>query len=72
MKSDLVHSIVQMDGNILKQLVTEVKETVATDVDMPGARKSSFGRLKLWDMRRRSRFAGYGLKQPRITTGIGY
>jgi hypothetical protein len=61
-----------MESDLLKQLVTEVKETVATDVEMPGARKSSFGRLKLWDMRRRSRFAGIGLKQPRITTGIGY
>ena len=32
MKSDVMHSRVQMEAAILEQLVTEVKETVATEV----------------------------------------
>ncbi len=72
MKSDLVHSIVQMEPAILKNLVNEVKETVATDVVLPGARKSSFGALKLWDLRRNRRYVAHTRKQPRIITGFGY
>ena len=73
MKSDLMHRRVQMEPTILKNLVAEVKETVATDVDMPGERKSTFGILKLWDMRRNRRYAAHNTrKQPRIVTGIGY
>lgn len=73
MKSDLVHSIVQMEPTLLRNLVTEVKETVATDVDMPEERKPSFGILKLWDIRRNRRYAAHNTrKQPRIVTGFGY
>jgi hypothetical protein len=72
MKSDLVHSIVQLEANILKQLVTEVKETVATDVELSKERKSSFGALNLWAMRRNSRYAANSRRKPRIITGFGY
>ncbi|GGA83856.1 hypothetical protein [Puia dinghuensis] len=72
MKSDLVHSIVQMEANILKQLVTEVKETVATEVELPRARKSSFGVTNLWAIRRKSRYAATARRKPRIITGFGY
>lgn len=72
MKSDLVHSIVQMEPAILKNLVAEVKETVATSVAMPKAPERSFGSLDLWAIRRNRRYSAYGRKQPRIVTGFGY
>ena len=72
MKSDLVHSRVQMDRNILDKLVTEVKETVATDVEFAGAEKSSISALQLWSMRRKIRYASNGRRKPGIITGFGY
>jgi|HubBroStandDraft_5_1064220.scaffolds.fasta_scaffold2196579_1 hypothetical protein len=73
MKSDLMHRRVQVEPTILKNLVTEVRETVATDVEMSEARKSSFGILNLWDIRRNRRYAAHNTrKQPRIVTGFGY
>lgn len=74
MKSDLVHTRVQMEKTILDRLVTEVKETVATDVALSNgnARKSSFGTLDLWAIRRNRRYWASGRKQPRIITGFGY
>ena len=73
MNSDLVHSIVQMEPSILKNWMTEVKETVATDVVLPGAGKSpAFSALKLWDIRRNRRYSAHTRKQPRIVTGFGY
>ena len=72
MKSDLVHSRVQMEPAILERLVTEVKETVATDVALRGAAKSSFSALDLWAIRRNRRYSAFGRKQPRIVTGFGY
>ncbi|HWB93858.1 MAG TPA: hypothetical protein VG605_18495 [Puia sp.] len=77
MKSDLVHPRVQVEPAILQRLVTEVKETVATDVAMPQAKtpsqakKSSFGALNLWAIRRNRRTV-YGRKQPNIVNGFGY
>lgn len=73
MKSDLMHRRVQMEPTILKNLVPEVRETVATDVEMPAERKSAFGVLNLWDIRRNRRYAAHNTrKQPRIVTGFGY
>ena len=73
MKSDLVHSIVQMEADVLKRLVTEVPETVAMDVQLPKEKKNSFGVVSLWNIRRNSRYAAHARnKKPRIVTGIGY
>ena len=72
MKSDLVHSRVQMEPAILEQLVKEVKETVATDVAAPKARNNTFGALQLWAIRRNRRYSAHTRKQPRIVTGFGY
>ena len=74
MKSDLVHSRVQMEPAILERLVTEVKETVATEVALPStdARKGSFSALDLWAIRRNRRYSASGRRQPRIVTGFGY
>lgn len=72
MNSDVMHSRVQMEPLILKNLMTEVKETVATDVVLSKPRNRSFGAVQLWNMRRKSRYAAHPRKQPRIITGIGY
>ena len=51
MKNDVMPSIVQMEYGVLNQLLTEVKETLATDVEMPEV-KPSFGVVDLWKIRR--------------------
>jgi hypothetical protein len=72
MKSDLMHSRVQMEPNLLKRLVTEVRETVATDVQLK-EKKNSFGVVSLWNIRRNGRYAAHTRhRKPRIVTGIGY
>ncbi len=73
MNSDVMHSRVQMEAQILKEWMTEVRETVATDVELPRARKTSFGAVQLWNIRRNSRYAAHTRnRKPRIVTGIGY
>jgi hypothetical protein len=78
MKSDLMHSRVQLEKDILNRLVTEVHETVATDVKIGKAQQEEaeqapkFGVLNLWSIRRNSRSARQAIKQPRIVTGLGY
>jgi hypothetical protein len=73
MKSDLMHSRVQLEKDVLERLVTEVHETVATDVQFPNAKRTpGFGLLGLWNIRRNSRSARHAIKQPRIVTGIGF
>jgi hypothetical protein len=62
-----------MEPAMLERLVTEVKETVATDVALRGAaQQRSFSVLNLWAIRRNRRYSAYGRKQPRIVTGFGY
>ena len=58
MKSSTMPSIVQMEEEVLRQLVTEVKETVATDFQMAKTvRKPSFGILNLWNIQRKMKSA---------------
>jgi hypothetical protein len=54
MKSDVMPSIVQMETTVLRNLVKEVKETVATDVILAKLPKTnpSFGIVDLWNIRR--------------------
>jgi len=73
MNSDVMHSRVQLESSILKNLVAEVKETVATEVVFPKPRKSSFGAVQLWNLRRNSRYAAHPRnKKPTIVNGFGY
>lgn len=73
MKSDLMHSRVQLEAGILKKLVTEVHETVATGVAFPKPKKNSFSVVKLWNIRRNGRLAAHTRnRKPRIVTGIGF
>ncbi len=69
MNSDVMPSRVQMEPILLKQLVTEVKETIATGVKMPEAAKSSsFKAIDLWNIQRRGRYAGNGVKRRKNST----
>ena len=62
MKGNLMSSMVEMEPELIKSLVTEVKETIAIDIqeaEMP----KSFGIVDLWAIRRnsisaRARFRG--------------
>jgi hypothetical protein len=55
MKSDVMPSIVQMDPEVLKDLVREVKETVATNQSRVKTIKPSFGIVDLWNIRRNAK-----------------
>ena len=61
MKSNVMQSIVQIEANDLKNLVSEVKETVATGLIKVNSAKStattSFGIVDLWNIRRSRRTA---------------
>ena len=60
MKSNVMPSIVQIEANELKQLVTEVRETVATGivkVKPVTVSKSRFGIVDLWNIRRGAKSA---------------
>ncbi|HTR30975.1 MAG TPA: hypothetical protein VMH27_17010 [Puia sp.] len=73
MKSDLMHSRVQLERDILDRLVTEVHETVAKDVAFAKTKQAPvFGVVNLWNLRRNSRSARQAIKQPRIVTGFGF
>ncbi|SKA11948.1 hypothetical protein [Sediminibacterium ginsengisoli] len=53
MKSNVMPSIVQIEAEELKKLVTEVKETVATDVIANNNNTPVvFGAVDLWKIRR--------------------
>ncbi len=60
MKSNVMPSIVQLEANDLKQLVTEVKETVATGLVQVNSRKANsprFSVVDLWNIRRGAKLA---------------
>ena len=53
MNSNVKTSIVQIEAEELKQFVTEVKETVATDVDVKDqGQTQNFGVADLWKIQR--------------------
>jgi len=51
MKCDLEPSVIQMETETFKQLVAEVRETVAI-IDLPRKTMPSFGLVDLWNIRR--------------------
>ena len=57
MKKDVMPSIVQMEYGVLENLLTEVKETLATDIKMPEPAEPSFGIADLWKIRKNARSA---------------
>ena len=58
MTSNIMPSIVQIEEESLKQLVTEVKETLATDINLqPASENKKFGIVDMWNCQRRMRTA---------------
>lgn len=58
MKSDVMPSIVKMSKDELQQLTAEVKETVATGIQLPKANNQrSFGIADIWNIRKNARSA---------------
>ena len=59
MTGNVMPSIVQIEEESLKQLVTEVKETLATDIDLqPASEKNKkFGIVDMWNCQRNVRTA---------------
>ena len=55
MKNDVMPSIIQMDAKELKNLVKEVRETIATDFTSLPEKQSTFGIADLWNIRRNSK-----------------
>jgi len=66
MKSDVMPSRVQMEAQMFNSLVKEVKETVATGIEMTGTKKPSFGLVDLWNIQRTSRSANSLLRRRTI------
>lgn len=63
MKGNAMPSLVQVEPEVLKKLVTEVKETIATDIRAVKKQARSFSIVDLWNIRRnsnpaRNRFKG--------------
>lgn len=54
MKQDVMPSIVKMDSEMLKNLTTEVKETLATDIQM-STQKKRFTLVNLWKIQNAKR-----------------
>ncbi|NCT94434.1 MAG: hypothetical protein GXC72_08420 [Chitinophagaceae bacterium] len=58
MKSNVMPSIVKIEAEELKQLVSEVKETVAVDlISKKQDVQPAFGAIDLWKLRRKVRTA---------------
>jgi len=52
MTNGVMPSVIQMDAEELQKLVSEVKETVATLIQLPETNKKTFGSLDMWNIRR--------------------
>lgn len=58
MNSNVMPSIIQMEEESLRQLVKEVKETIATDLNIQQSSKNKkFGLLDMWKCQRNVRTA---------------
>ena len=69
MNSNVMPSRVQMEPILLQQLVAEVKETVATNVNATQTAKSaSFKAINFWGLQRNGRYVNYGTKRKKNAT----
>lgn len=55
MNSDVMPSRVQMEAGVLKNLLSEVKETVARDYVENPNKKSTFSAAELWRIQKNSK-----------------
>lgn len=64
MNSDVMPSIVKMGAEELQELMTEVKETVATGIQLPKANKQkSFAAVDMWNIRKNARLSSDMMKR---------
>jgi hypothetical protein len=63
MKNDVMPSIVQMDADELKTLLTETKETVATGFELNRVSNRSFSVADMWNIRRKAKSSSAMLKR---------
>ena len=63
MKGNVVSSFVPVDNESMKQLVTEVKETIAADVDLTA--KASLKLVDLWKIEKNKKSASRTFAQKR-------
>jgi len=63
MTNDVMPSIIQMEAEELQKLVSEVKETVATLIQLPETKKKTFGSLDMWNIRRNFKSANDLMKR---------
>ncbi|MCG2613583.1 hypothetical protein LZZ85_04795 [Terrimonas sp. NA20] len=57
MQHDVMPSIVQVDPDVLKTLLKEVKETVANYIQLPAEKQKEFGVVDMWKIRRTAKSA---------------
>lgn len=57
MKSDVMPSLVQLEKRELEKLCKEVKETVATKVELPVKESPSFSAADLWSLQQKMKTA---------------
>ena len=62
MKNDVMPSIVRMEKEVLGKLVKEVKETIATDLEINRSAKRSFGVVDLWKIQKGRKYTGRFLR----------
>lgn len=57
MKIDQIPSIVQLEPEVLNNLVKQVKETLATDIQLPATKKRLFTSTDMWNIHRNAKTA---------------
>ncbi|RYY53282.1 MAG: hypothetical protein EOO09_18560 [Chitinophagaceae bacterium] len=63
MNSEVMPSIVRMEPEVLKSLLAEVKETVATSFEMQPAPKATFTSANMWNIRKNVKSASAMLRR---------
>jgi len=63
MKTEQVSSYVPVDAELMKTLITEVKETIANDVDV--TIKTSITSIDIWNIERNKKSASRAFAQRR-------
>jgi len=63
MNSEVMPSIVRMEPEVLKSLLTEVKETVATSLGMQPIDKTTFTTVNMWKIRKNVKSASQMLRR---------
>jgi len=65
MENDVMPSIIKMERKAFERLVTEVKETLATDRQMPSKNGNTFGLVDLWNIQKNMKSANRPFKRKR-------